>query len=103
MNESQVEQEVQQKNLTATRVTPADIDACIVAEAYYIFPNTTVTVCCLTLKNGFAITGESACASASNFDAELGMKIARGNARDKIWALEGYSLRNRLSTKGVTK
>jgi hypothetical protein len=56
-----------------------------------------LTVCCLKLSNGFTVTGESACASPENFDAELGKKIARGNARDKIWALEGYVLRNTLS------
>ena len=54
-------------------------------------------MCCLTLRNGFTVTGESACASPENFDAELGKKIARSNARDKIWALEGYALRERLA------
>ena len=51
----------------------------------------------LTLKNGFMVVGESACASPANFDAELGKKIAHDNARNKIWALEGYALRNRLA------
>ena len=54
-------------------------------------------MCCLTLQNGFTVTGESACASPENFDAELGRKIARDNARNKIWALEGYLLKQRLS------
>ena len=39
----------------------------------------------------------SACASPENFDAELGRKIARDNARNKIRALEGYLLKQRLS------
>lgn len=43
------------------------------------------------------MTGESAAASPENFDVELGKKIARSNARDKIWALEGYVLRERLA------
>lgn len=55
-----------------------------------------VNVCCLTLKNGFTVTGESASASVENFDEELGRKIARSHARDKIWQLEGYALRERL-------
>lgn len=91
-----IEQEIQSKGLTAPRVTPEMVDSAIVGEQYYVFPNTSLTVCCLTLSNGFAVTGESACASPENFDAELGQKIARKNARDKIWALEGYALRSQL-------
>lgn len=97
MDENKLEQEMADKGLTAPRLTPALIDATIVAEDYHVFPGTTLTVCCLTLKNGFTVTGESACASPENFDAELGRKLARDNARNKIWALEGYALRNRLS------
>ena len=51
----------------------------------------------MTLKNGFIVTGESAAASPENFDEEIGRSIARSNARDKIWQLEGYLLRERLS------
>jgi len=69
----------------------------IIAQDYHFFPGTTLTICCLTLANGFTVTGESACASPENFDAELGRKIARDNAKQKIWALEGYALRERLS------
>jgi hypothetical protein len=43
------------------------------------------------------VTGESACASPENYSKELGEKIARDNARQKIWALEGYALRNKLA------
>lgn len=97
MNEHQVEQEISDKGLNAPRVTPAMIDAAIVGEDYYVFTGTTVTVACLKLRNGFTVTGESACASPENFDQELGRKIARDNARSKIWALEGYALRERLA------
>ena len=55
-----------------------------------------MTVCCLKLANGFNVVGESACASPENFDEALGRKIARDNAKGKIWALEGYALRNTL-------
>ena len=92
-----VENEIVAKGLTAPRVTPAMIDAAIVAEDYHVFGGSTLTVCCLTLKNGFSVTGESACASPENFDAELVRKIARDNAKQKIWALEGYALRNKLA------
>lgn len=94
--EREIEQDVQRKNLTAPRLTPEAIDAKIVGEAYHVFPGTTLTVCCLELENGFALTGESAAVSAANFDEETGRKIARGRARDKIWLLEGYLLREEL-------
>lgn len=93
-----VEQEIQAKGLTAARLTPALIDSVIKAEQYHVFEGTTLTVCCLTLQNGFTVTGESACASPQNFDVELGRKIAKDNAREKIWALEGYLLRQRINT-----
>lgn len=91
-----VEQEIQAKGLTAPRLTPDDIDERIVGEDYHVFPGTTVTVCLLRLENDFTVTGESACASPENFDPELGRSIARRNAREKIWSLEGYLLRQRL-------
>lgn len=96
MTEQEVEQEVNVKNLTAARITPQMIDAVIVSEDYHVFPGTRMTVCCLTLLNGYAVTGESSCLSDINFDADLGRRIARKNARDKIWALEGYLLRDQL-------
>lgn len=99
MNSDRIEQEIQGKGLIAPRITPERIDATIAGEQYHVFEGTTLTVCCLTLANGFTVTGESACASPENFDAELGRKIARDNAKQKIWALEGYALRNWLSGK----
>jgi hypothetical protein len=96
MNEQEIEQEIQDKNLNALRITPDLINAAICDEAYHVFPGSQLTICCLTLRNGFTVTGESACASPENFDAELGQKIARENARDKVWMLEGYLLKQRL-------
>ncbi len=96
-DEQAIEQEIQDKGLNAPRLSPDQIDAVITREDYYVFPATTLTVCCLTLKNGFTVTGESAAASPENFDAELGKKVARSHARDKIWALEGYLLREKLN------
>lgn len=96
-DEAAIENEIQSKGLTAPRLRPADIDAAILAEQFHVFPGTMLTVCCLTLRNGFTVTGESACASPENFDAELGRSIARDQARNKIWPLEGYLLRQRLS------
>ena len=96
-DEQAIEAEIQRRGLNAPRLTPQHIDEQIVAEDYHVFPGTTLTVCALTLRNGFHVVGESAAASPANFDAELGRKIARDNARNKIWALEGYLLRSRLA------
>ena len=95
-NEAAVEKEIQDKGLTAPRLTPHDIESTISGERYHVLPGTTVTVCLLTLRNGYTVVGESACASPENFDEELGRKIARDNARNRIWQLEGYLLRQRL-------
>lgn len=55
-----------------------------------------LTFCVIVLRNGFTVTGESACASPENFDPQIGRDIARKNAREKIWLLEGYLLKERL-------
>lgn len=100
MNDEQtIEAEIQAKNLNAPRLSPEKIDAVIVDEDYYVFPGSTLTVCCLKLRNGFTVTGESAAVSLENFDAELGRKVARSKARDKIWVLEGYALRESIWQK----
>jgi Phage protein (N4 Gp49/phage Sf6 gene 66) family len=98
-SEVEIEREIQAKGLNAPRLTPTDIDAVILTELYHVFPGTPLTVCALVLRNGFVVTGESAAASLENFDAELGRKIARDSARTKIWALEGYLLRQRLHAR----
>lgn len=95
-DERAIEKEIQDKGLNAPRLTPEHIDATIKSEAFYIFPGTTMTVCCLTLQNGFQVIGQSAAASPANFDEEIGRKISRANARQEIWALEGYLLKQQL-------
>jgi hypothetical protein len=110
--EQKIEAEIQAKGKTAPRLTPEDIDATISGE--YCFRVSDVlkgapimpaleclTICVLVLKNGFTVTGESACASPENYDREIGHKIARDNARKKIWPLEGYLLRENLARVAV--
>ncbi len=116
--EQQIEQEIQSKNLNAPRLTPDLINNVIVSEHYFTAADGaanadndydplvgapsqlyTLTFCVLVLKNGFTVTGESACASPENFDAEIGKKIAYDNAREKIWSLEGYLLKEKLNHK----
>lgn len=100
-DEGAIEAEIQAKGLTAPRVTPEMLDAEIVVEDYHVFEGTTLTIACLTLANGFTVTGESAAASPDNFNREIGRKIARDNARNKIWPLLGFRLRDQINqTKG---
>jgi hypothetical protein len=94
--EQDIEQEIVTKGKVAKRVTPAMLDSEILAVQYHVFAGTYLTVCCLTLQNGFTVIGESACASPENFDAGIGEKIARNNAREKIWPLLGFRLKDQL-------
>lgn len=107
-----IEREIVAKGKTAPRVTPADIEGNIEFEWYFTASDGVkgatngdmdhspelllLTFCVLVLSNGFTVTGESACASPENFDAEIGRKIARENAKQKIWPLMGYALKQRL-------
>lgn len=110
----EIEKEIQEKGLNAPRVTPEQVEDNIESEWYAIaadgvpsddfhppiparHPLRQLTFCVLVLKNGFTVTGESACASPENFNVELGRKIARQNAVNKIWPLMGYALREKLS------
>jgi hypothetical protein len=101
MNEEQLEQEIRSLGLTAARISADQVDAAIASEDYHVFAGSCLTVCCLTLCNGFTVTGESACVSPANFNEEVGRKIARGRAREKIWMLEGYLLRQRIYDDGA--
>lgn len=118
-----IEAEIQSKGLIAPRITPADIEAAIASEHYFtaahgrlgalaegwyegreapkrlLAPLNLLTFCVLVLRNGFTVTGESACASPENFNADVGRKVARTNAVNKIWPLLGYQLRSMLATK----
>jgi hypothetical protein len=117
-NEAAIEAEIQAKGKTAPRLTPDHISAQIASEysarASDVFKDmpmspeskralSCLTICVIVLKNGFTLVGESACASPENFDADIGHKIARDNARSKIWALEGYALRSKLARWALTK
>lgn len=117
-----IEQEIQAKGKTAPRITPDDVEAHITSEFYFTAadgvagasghrPNSVragtalglLTFCVLVLRNGFTVTGESACASPENFDAEIGRKVARQNAVNKVWPLLGYALKDELSRPVLTE
>ena len=116
---SNLESEISEKANKAPRVTPADIEANIASEFFFTAAEGVLgasemgtrpagraaslyqlTFCVLVLRNGFTVTGESVCASPENFDAEIGRKIARANAVNKIWPLMGYQLKSLLNQVG---
>jgi hypothetical protein len=115
MSYEEIEKRIESYPWPAPRVTQADIEAAIVAEHFFTAsqavsgasyqihdpnrggPLSLLTFCVLVLKNGFTVTGESACASPENFSAVVGRAVARSNAIDKLWPLLGYALKERLS------
>ena len=99
MTEEEVEIAIQAKGLTAPRLTPEDVDNAIKYAMYWRVPNTTTTVCAMTLQNNYVLIGKSASVSMANFNQEMGEQIAYQNAREQIWAVLGYSLRDKLYAK----
>lgn len=89
------------ERLTAPRITPGDIDAAIKAVDFYVFPGSMLTVCCLTLQNGYTVTGESACAAPENFKKDIGERYAVESAKRKVWPLLGFMLKQRLFERGT--
>ena len=81
---------------TAPRVTEAEVLGSIVKKDFYVHADGTLTICVLTLANGFTVTGESACADIKNYKQDIGERIAYDNAVKKIWAFLGYMLRDKL-------
>lgn len=99
--EQDIEQEIQAKGLTAPRVTPADIEANIVdvETVKHIAPSGQVLRwAVITMRNGYAVTGRpSVAVSPENDDAEIGVAVAIANAKQEIWPLMGYALKERLA------
>lgn len=100
----------------APRVTADDIESAIESEHYFTAadgvhgmqrnaltgyappePLALLTICVLVLRNGFTVTGTSACASPANFDAGIGQRVARQDALRQVWPLLGYALRDRIA------
>lgn len=92
MKDNVTEQELK-AHCIAPRVTAEQLDSKIAEIYFHQFPGTTTIACLLVLENGFTTVGYSACAYAENFSREIGEKLAFNMARDKVWALEGYLLK----------
>lgn len=80
---------------TAPRVTEASIKDRI-ERSLYLYDDM-LTICVLTMSNGFKVVGTSACASPENYVKEVGDRVAFNDALRQLWAFEGYRLRERLA------
>ena len=78
-------------------VTQEAVENNITTVQYYQFLGTTVTVACITMKNGFTVIGESACADPDNFNAIMGEQIALVDAKRKMWSLLGFRIKDQLA------
>lgn len=77
------------------KVTKDSIEAKISKVDYLVLPDSTVTLCNITLTNGYSVRGESACVDPRNFNVEIGKGLAYKKAFDALWPLEGYLLAER--------
>lgn len=105
MNDQAIEQEIQAKGLSAPRTTLAEFNANIVDTeivTHVAKSGQVLRWAVLTAKNGFAVAGKpSVAVSPEDDNAELGTKIAIDNARDELWPLMGYALKERLSASAA--
>jgi hypothetical protein len=88
---------VDERSQPNRRVTKQQVEDAIHSEYFHVPPGTTLTLCVLTLQNGFVVTGQSACADPANFDADVGRRLARDDAVKMVWMFEGYALRSALA------
>jgi Phage protein (N4 Gp49/phage Sf6 gene 66) family len=82
------------RSAAAPRVTEQDIKDRI-ARVHYLHDKDlfgTMTICTITMENGWRVAGTSACVSTDNYNKEIGDRIAYDNAFRQLWALEGYLL-----------
>lgn len=122
MTDQTIEQEIQTKGANvAPRITPADVEAQIVAEYFFTAAHGALgamnrgeliarnpaelnapalqmlTFCVLQLRNGTRIVGTNYGAiDPAQHSAERGRADARAQAVEQIWPLLGYELRTHL-------
>jgi hypothetical protein len=84
------------------KLTDDQIEGVIVSEEYTHVLGTTATICILVLENGFVCIGTSACVIPKDYDETMGRLLARDNAKDKVWELEGYLLKQKMHEGVIT-
>lgn len=103
MSDQEIEQKIIDKGLVAPRVTLADLEANITSVEYVKHVSKGGGIlrwAVITTANGFAVTGKpSAAVSVENDNQEVGEQVALQNAKNEMWPLMGYALKEKLSTK----
>lgn len=85
----------------AVFVNESKLKASIAKVDFMVHPGSCLTICVITMLNGYTVTGESACADPKMYDAEIGQKFAFAAAERKMWPLLGYALRDELFKNGL--
>jgi len=91
-------------NPTTNRITPEMIDHHIEYAkkiSYHVFPDTTMTVVCVTLPNGFNVVGTAACIDPANFSEDTGRHIALDDVRHQLWQLLAFGLMDHNYTNNL--
>lgn len=83
------------------KLTEEHLKGLIADASYHRLDGTTVTICALTLRSGFVVTGESVFLDPANFDAAIGEQIAYDDAVEKLWQLEGYHVKALAALEGT--
>lgn len=95
--------------MSAPKVTPQDIENNVASLNYLNLGDALervgqpapeaafrITLCLLTTTNGYGIVGKSACVDIKNYDKALGESVALADAKEQMWPLMGYALKERL-------
>lgn len=90
MTEDELEKALE--SLPGERVTKEAIMSRIKEFEFIRLRGTTVTICNITLDNGYTVRGESACVDPVNYNADIGNKLAHDDAFRKLWPLFGFLL-----------
>lgn len=58
-----------------------------------------LTICVITVRNGFSVIGKSAPADPLNYDETYGRKLAYDDAMRQLWPLFGFAKREELAAR----
>lgn len=84
-------------------ITPEMVDDEITKTDFYTFPGSSHTICIITLKNGFTVTGETAAISGASFNKKRAQRIARRRANLKVVQLIAYQLKTDAYRESLRK
>lgn len=72
--------------LPGDKVTKEQMEA-RVASIDFFHLGETVTICSITLDNGYSVRGESACVDPANYNQAIGEQLAQDHAFNQLWPL----------------